>query len=325
MEGGVIHVDEDRTLVAEPEQMQATIQMGAQLGTSTQMLSPTLCPICGQNNPPGETYCIECGFLLSSAVPDVPVDDKSYPKLRDTAGGREFLLKAGANIVGRDPAADILLNDGTVSRRHAQVIIEENIAFLEELGSTNGTKLNGQPVSVGERIPLGTGAEVRFGNITLVLDLPEGFETPEVAVPSSEDIAAYLVSATDPGQRYPLRTGANKIGRRDSNDIVLPDPYVSGQHALIEIAGTSVRLTDLGSTNGTFIEGERLAPNMPTVITEETAFTLGQTAVRLEWATELTELSESSELSDQPDLSEPSEPTEPTEMEESPEEPSGHV
>lgn len=324
-------MDDDRTIVAEPEQVQATIQMGAQVGTSTQMLGPALCPICGQNNPPGEAYCIECGFLLSSVVPEAPVEDKPYPKLRDVAGAREFLLKAGTNLVGRDPTADILLSDGTVSRRHAQVIIEENTAFVEELGSTNGTKVNGQPISVGERIPLGTGAEVRFGNITLILDLPEDFETPEVAAPSSTEIAAYLVSATDPGQRYPLRVGANKIGRRDSNDIVLPDPYVSGQHAMLEISGATARLTDLGSTNGTFIEGNRLAPNMPTVITEETAFTLGQTAVRLEWAVEsseleeLSELTDSSDLSYQPDLSESSEPSEPSDQEEIPEESTDHV
>lgn len=318
-------MNEDRTIVAEPEQVQATIQMGAQVGTSTQMLGPALCPICGQNNPPGEAYCIECGFLLSSAVPEASTEAKPYPKLREASSGREFLLKAGTNLVGRDPTADILLSDGTVSRRHAQVIIEENTAFVEELGSTNGTKVNGQPISVGERIPLGTGAEVRFGNITLILDLPEDFETPQVAVPSSEDVAAYLVSATDPGQRYPLRVGANKIGRRDSNDIVLPDPYVSGQHAMLEISGATARLTDLGSTNGTFIEGNRLAPNMPTVITEETAFTLGQTAVRLEWASVSTVVTDSSDLSDQPDVSESSEPSEPFNREEIPEEPTDHV
>jgi len=324
----VIHVDEDRTIVAEPEQMQATIQMGAQAGTSTQMLSPALCPICGQNNPPAETYCVECGFLLSSAVPEAPADEKPYPKLRDPSGGREFLLKAGANLVGRDPAADVLLNDGTVSRRHAQLIIEENTAFVEELGSTNGTKLNGQTVSVGERLPLGTGAEIRFGNITLILDLPEGFETPEVTAPSAEEVAAYLVSTADPNLRYPLRSGTNKVGRRDSNDIVLPDPYVSGQHAVIEIVGVTARLTDLGSTNGTFIEGSRLAPNMPTAITADTAFTLGQTAMKLEWAeTETEEVI--SEVSDSSDLSDTSESPEPSdaesELEETFEEPEEHV
>lgn len=311
-------MDEDRTIVAEPEQVQATIQMGARAGTNTQMLSPALCPICGQNNPPGETYCVECGFLLSSTVPEAVAEDKPYPKLRDAAGGREFLLKAGTNLVGRDPTADILLSDVTVSRRHAQVIIEGNTAYIEELGSTNGTKVNGQPVSVGERVPLGSMAEVQFGNITLVLDLPEGFETPEVAAPSSEEIAAYLVSATDPGQRYPLRAGANKIGRRDSNDIVLPDPYVSGQHALLEISGTIARLTDLGSTNGTYIEGNRLAPNMPTVITAETAFTLGQTAVRLEWVEAEVETEEV--VSEVPDLSDQSDQPEPEGAHEEPEE-----
>ncbi|MCS6924106.1 MAG: hypothetical protein NZM10_07000, partial [Fimbriimonadales bacterium] len=33
-------------------------------------MAPLQCPVCAQTNPPGEQYCIECGFLLSSAAPE---------------------------------------------------------------------------------------------------------------------------------------------------------------------------------------------------------------------------------------------------------------
>ena len=118
---------------------EATVAISPEPQT-TQAMTPVQCPICAQMNPPGEVYCIECGFLLSSAAPTETAPAGAYPKLRDGAG-REFLLKAGENIVGRDPSSDVLISDGTVSRRHACILIEENRAYLQDLGSTNGTFL----------------------------------------------------------------------------------------------------------------------------------------------------------------------------------------
>ncbi len=261
---------------------QPTVQMGS-APTATQAIAPTQCPICGQTNPPGEVYCVECGFLLSSAVPEVEVSTGAYPKLRDTTG-REFLLKAGENLIGRDPSSDVLLNDGTVSRRHARIVIEENHAYIEDLGSTNGTRLNGQAIAPSERVPLPNQAELQFGAVMLTLELPEGFET----VVSAEEVApplAYLVNKEDPSQRFPLYTRPLRIGRRAGNDIVIPDAYVSGQHATIEIVGDEVRITDLGSTNGTFLDDRRIVPNQPTPIAPNATITLGKSQFVIEWAT----------------------------------------
>ncbi|MCW5935340.1 MAG: FHA domain-containing protein [Fimbriimonadia bacterium] len=277
---------EQNPTVAMDANAPQTVQMSAPAAGATQMLSPAQCPICGQVNPPGEAYCMECGFLLTSAAPEENLEpERSFPKLRDTPSGRDFLLKAGVNIIGRDPSADILLNDGTVSRRHAQILVEGNTAFVEELGSTNGSKLGGKTLSIGQRAPLANGDSLQFGNIHLTLELPEGFETPVVAESTSETALAYLIHAAQPEERWAIYARPLRLGRRDSNDIQLSDPYVSGQHAQVEIVGDRIQLTDLGSTNGTFIEGERLAPNMPAVVDPDKGFTLGQTAFRVEWAT----------------------------------------
>ena len=282
---------------------QATIQMTPAPG-ATQAIVPMQCPICGQMNPPGEMYCVECGFLLTSETPTetTPVEGV-FPKLHDVSG-REFLLKAGENLIGRDPSSDVLLNDGTVSRRHARIVIEDNAAYLEDLGSTNGTRLNGQPVSPGQRVALPPQAELQFGSAILTLELPEGFETPVVA----EEVApplAYLVNQQDASQRYPLYARPLKIGRRQGNDIVIPDPYVSGTHATIEIVGNEVRLTDLGSTNGTFIGELRLTPNLPTPVEPGALITLGKSQFVVEWAAEGSDLPNdlpsSPDMSDQPD------------------------
>ncbi|MGQ9656635.1 MAG: FHA domain-containing protein [Fimbriimonadales bacterium] len=260
---------------------------------ATQAMAPVQCPICGQMNPPGEIYCIECGFLLSSAAPIEIAPEGAYPKLRD-ATGRVFLLKAGENIIGRDPSSDILISDGTVSRRHACIIIEENHAYIQDLGSTNGTQLNGQPVGA-ERTPLPPNGQLQFGSVATTLELPDTFETPTVAAEMAPPLA-YLVGINDDSLRFPLYARTQRIGRRAGNDIVLPDAYVSGQHALIEIVGADVRITDLGSTNGTFIGETKIAPNMPTTVPSDATLTLGKTQFRIEWAT-----AKSPEASETPD------------------------
>lgn len=248
---------------------------------TTIAMTPTQCPICVQANPPGEQYCIECGFLLSSVAPEIAEPTGAYPKLRDS-NGREYLLKAGENIVGRDPSSDVLISDSTVSRRHACITLEENHAYLQDLGSTNGTQLNGQPVGA-ERVPLPPNAELVFGSVAMKLELPEGFETPAVAAEVAPPLA-HLVGVSDPNLRFPLYTRPQRIGRRAGNDIVVPDAYVSGQHAVIEIIGADVRITDLGSTNGTFIDETKVAPNMPTTVPSDALLTLGKTQFRIEWA-----------------------------------------
>jgi pSer/pThr/pTyr-binding forkhead associated (FHA) protein len=62
------------------------------------------------------------------------------------------------------------------------------------------------------------------------------------------------------GQRLPVRTSLANIGRADYNDIVLPDDSVSTVHAKLQRREGIWVIVDLGSTNGTFADGERVAP-----------------------------------------------------------------
>ncbi|MEN3001333.1 MAG: FHA domain-containing protein [Armatimonadota bacterium] len=289
-------MQDEPTNVASGTAPQATVQM-APAPSVTRAIAPAPCPICGQMNPPGEMYCVECGFLLSSEAPtETAAEAGAFPKLRDPSG-REFLLKAGENLIGRDPSCDVLLNDATVSRRHARILIEDNTAYLEDLGSTNGTQLNGQPVTPGQRVPLPPQATLQLGSVQLTLELPEGFETPVIAEEVTPPLA-YLVNQHDPNQRYPLYARPLKIGRRPGNEIVIPDPYVSGTHATIEIVGNEVRVTDLGSTNGTFIGETRLTPNLPTPVEPGAVLTLGKSQFVVEWATEPAAESDTPSLAD---------------------------
>lgn len=80
-------------------------------------------------------------------------------------GTREVALSEGENLLGRDPAAAVLLDHASVSRRHARIQVEGTAATLEDLGSKNGTSINGKSLRGGA--PLSDRDELRLGSIKL--------------------------------------------------------------------------------------------------------------------------------------------------------------
>ena len=65
------------------------------------------------------------------------------------------------------------------------------------------------------------------------------------------------------GRRLPIKVPVVNIGRGDYNDVVISDPSVSTMHAKLQRREAIWILTDLGSTNGTFVEGEPLKGELP--------------------------------------------------------------
>jgi hypothetical protein len=61
------------------------------------------------------------------------------------------------------------------------------------------------------------------------------------------------------GRTYPLQMGSTVIGRGDQANLRLPDVGISRRHARLDYDGSQVVLTDLGSTNGTMVNGQRVS------------------------------------------------------------------
>ncbi|MEE9264068.1 MAG: FHA domain-containing protein [Vicinamibacteria bacterium] len=77
------------------------------------------------------------------------------------------------------------------------------------------------------------------------------------ALSDNKRYALVIVSGKEPGKVFPIEKARVTIGRTGC-DIVLDDTELSRQHVLIAIDGTNARLEDLGSTNGTFVGGNRI-------------------------------------------------------------------
>ena len=81
---------------------------------------------------------------------------------------RRIALATGVNIVGRDHEADVRIDDPSVSRRHARIVVEGNTARVEDLESKNGTRVGG--ILVSQPVRLAKGDVVRFGAIETRLE-----------------------------------------------------------------------------------------------------------------------------------------------------------
>jgi hypothetical protein len=83
-------------------------------------------------------------------------------------GGGRTQIGQDPVVIGRMPECDVVLSDPNVSRRHAEVLRVEGDFMVRDLGSTNGTRLNGAPITEGY---LRTGDNITVGSTTLVFEM----------------------------------------------------------------------------------------------------------------------------------------------------------
>jgi DNA-binding winged helix-turn-helix (wHTH) protein len=81
-----------------------------------------------------------------------PVSSPGAPACRLIWGPREIALDPGENLIGRDRDSVVWIDDASVSRRHARIVIGDSGATLEDLGSKNGTRLGGKLVRGASRL-----------------------------------------------------------------------------------------------------------------------------------------------------------------------------
>ena len=107
---------------------------------------------------------------------------------RIIVGDREIPLAAGEHVLGRSGDATILIDDAGVSRHHARITIGAQSATLLDLGSKNGTMLNGSPIE--GPVELTDGAVIVLGATALKFKIVEAFGSTETvtAAPSGTNL-----------------------------------------------------------------------------------------------------------------------------------------
>src|SRR5436305_3244403 len=200
--------------------------------------------------------------------------------------GREYLITGASLVFGREAGCDVVVSGKDVSRRHAEIVHTPR-GYLVVDSSTNGTFVNEEQVQ-GQHVLARTDV-IRIGEeqfrfyaeappLTASSPPPaasgvspeqlkhtmHGMESAAPARPAGAAFASFLVrSGGLMGRRLPVKTPVVNLGRADYNDIVLPDPSVSTSHAKLQRREGVWVLVDLDSTNGTFVEGERVQGEAP--------------------------------------------------------------
>jgi pSer/pThr/pTyr-binding forkhead associated (FHA) protein len=194
-----------------------------------------------------------------------------------TGQEKEFTLSDADTDVtlGRASVNDIVLRDQKTSRNHARIECSAGGCTVIDLGSGNGTRVNGARV---ERATLHAGDVIAIGDTTLRFEIsaPETLAPKIAPINSQAELEATLAHATiamtltntraprlaiktaTRTWQVPLTQDALTIGRGETNDVALDDRKASRQHARIERRGDDFVLRDLGSTNGTFAGAMRV-------------------------------------------------------------------
>ncbi|TDC97278.1 FHA domain-containing protein [Actinomadura sp. 7K507] len=208
---------------------------------------------------------------------------------------RVHRLRAGrAYRIGRDPGSDIVVPDPRVSWSHAVLRAGPGGWQIEDLGSSNGTFLDGRRI---ERVTIQGDLTFRLGHSSSGEALAcsgGGTSTPGGAVPQQRQRPVVPPQAPsqahpqahprpgvdrNPSQVIPVAVRTLRIGRSTGNDVVVSDLAVSRHHAeLRTLAPGRHRIVDLGSHNGTYVNGARVDS---AEITENDLIGIGHATFRL--------------------------------------------
>lgn len=181
----------------------------------------------------------------------------------------EFPAHTDVNvIVGRAANCPISLNVPSVSSEHAQLIQNfQNELYIADLNSSNGTYVNGSrlaphtPVRIrpGDKINLGGEVSLEF-NPGSSASGPRPSNGQSISMPKNDELTRLL-----------QQRGKIVLGRSSECDVVLDSPSISRRHATLELSGQSVIITDLGSLNGTYVNGRKVSGSMK-IQTNDTFF-----------------------------------------------------
>ncbi len=185
------------------------------------------------------------------------------PKLviTDGDGSREVAL-AGEVKAGRLSDNQVQLKVPEASRHHCRFFQEKGSWFVEDLGSSNGTLVNGRKVSKfelqdGDVISIGA-ASMRFMESDAAAAEPslESWGDDEISL--EQHVFLILGCAGRSGEVVKITGDKATVGRRSKHTLSVSEASVSNDHAEIVKKGADWVVRDLGSSNGTFVDGDKV-------------------------------------------------------------------
>jgi hypothetical protein len=218
------------------------------------------CPQCGSPNEPNHRFCATCGHSLADGSPSPHAAGRAGARLvalnPDGTEGTLIALQ-GTTTVGR-AVGGIFAQDLFLSPRHASFTPQTGAVLVKDESSLNGIYRRLPP---DQRFPLAPGQMFRIGQELVLFEslVPKGadetgVESMGAPVEGYVGRIAMVLGRRTTGTAFPIpETGLN-LGRERGDVLFADDGYVSGMHCRLSYEGGQVFLTDLGSSNGTYIK-----------------------------------------------------------------------
>jgi FHA domain len=146
--------------------------------------------------------------------------------------GRTFELRAGEVRIGRSSNCHLVLDDGLVSRRHAQILVTADRLVVEDFGSANGVFVNGKRVAGSE--PLKAGDELQVGKQVFAV---RALERPPVPPPPAERFMAETLQGLQVGPEVAARAKLNSPTADTKADTKLPEADSTHREEALELLG----------------------------------------------------------------------------------------
>ncbi len=186
---------------------------------------------------------------------------------------QEFLLSKTSVTIGRATACDIVVQDGKTSRTHAELECGAQECRVTDLGSTNGTRINGAAIKQGALKP---GDVLSIGDSLFRFDRAQPEPDAEMTWIESkrnsepppanlsvqlQDTSASRLAIHTPTKTWEVELTGDEltIGRGVESDICIEHTAVSRHHAVVRRDGDHFTVRDLQSGNGTYMGGQRIA------------------------------------------------------------------
>lgn len=157
--------------------------------------------------------------------------------------------------IGRNTSNVVVIQNSVVSGNHAEINLVDNQLYIKDLGSTNGTYVDHVKIPHGQSIPMGQKTISLSGVVTIQVRNSTEHRSFSGSQPQlNHDISNIGTEI----QQLLQQKGSVIFGRSEGADIKIDNNLVSRQHAKISSSGGQIFLEDLGSMNGTFVNGQRI-------------------------------------------------------------------
>jgi hypothetical protein len=252
-----------------------------------------ICPKCGTSNNRNFKFCGSCGHPMGASIPAPPPAPMGAPMAMSSGPQRGSLVLIRADgsegdsfplsettMVGRETGG-LFASDSYLSPRHATFTLGRGSLTVRDENSLNGVYMRigvDQPIELVDRAIFRIGQEIiRFERLG-VRPAQGGVELMGSPNTGLAGRICLITGRDTTGNCYGVPSAGLHLGR-ERGDILFPeDGYVSGLHCRIHEEGGRVFLTDVGSSNGTFVR-----VNGQTSIPSGSLLLMGQQLFRVEY------------------------------------------